>query len=132
MEIVLVLAIGLVIVGASIGYARALRPLNLQALFLVATPVLSAAICFVISGQKSGYYLAGLMGVMCGAVLLCLTGGMVLGGLIGLVVRDGKAKPPGTTNEGGTFISGLVVYGMSAAAILISLNESGTAGTGHH
>lgn len=128
----LAIVIGLIGLGAVIGFTRAMRLLDWEIAALLAVPGLSAFVCLSISDSKTGYYLAGLMGMIAGIVLLCILGGMVLGGAVALLLRYGRGWPASPASPAMIWLNRLMIYGVSLVAILLSLSETGTGGSGHH
>lgn len=125
-------AVGLIGLGAIIGFSRGLRQLEREVLFLLIAPGLAALLCYMISQTKTGSNLAGLFGFIAAIVMLLVLGGLVLGGVAALIWRSARAVTPGPVGEVEKWLDRLVIYGLSAAAIIVSLMETGGSGVGHH
>lgn len=115
--------IALAICGAAIGFARGLRPLDWEMLWLIGVPPFSTLICFLIGSNKTGPEMAGIVGMIAGVFLMFVTSGLLLGGVIGIILRRwrGWTLPPARSWR--NWLDRIFVYGLSALGVLLSLLE---------
>ena len=117
------IVIGLVAIFSIVGFRRAWGGSYVPLLCMIGACLISAALCWITGGNKTGAYLAGIVGMVAAIVMLCVAGGLFLGGIIGAVARVMREYPTPEKVPAGRIFDAVVVYGLAAVALILSVTE---------
>lgn len=123
MYIILLVVLVLFFIGATIGYRRGYRQLDRGMLWLIVVPVAASALAVLISDWKSGFELAGLIGALVAAALCCVATGLILGAGTGWFARRAHGRPTTPITSRENLVAQVVVFGLSALGLILSLLE---------
>ncbi|WBU59471.1 hypothetical protein [Paracoccus albus] len=115
--------IGIVVIFAIVGFMRAWGGSYVPLLFMIGACLISAALCWITGGNKTGAYLAGIVGILAAVIMLCVAGGLFLGGLFGAVARALREYAPPEHLPEVRIFDAVVVYGLAAVAFILSVME---------
>lgn len=126
------IALGLLALGALIGFLRGLQKLEREVLWLIAVPAIAALICLVIVTNKAGPALSGVVGLVSGFVLMSVAGGLLVGIAVGQLLRRWHGWVMHPAGKWQKWADRIIIYGLSAAGVVLSLmEESGAPGSYH-